>query len=121
MFPAARPSRDHRRQHIQGPWLLTAQVQLTRKLIGKHLPTPVQAPAGALHEVLPGQLIRLGQPAFGVIDDADGRIAIADDVRHAANGLVPLGRILRQQSRCGKGEPEVDQDRRALGQDSAIG
>ncbi|KPG92965.1 hypothetical protein AEQ67_25205 [Pseudomonas sp. RIT-PI-q] len=121
VLPAALPPRHDRRQHIQRPRRLIAQIQITRELIGKHLPAPVQSLAGTGHEVFPGRLIRLGQPTLGVIDDADGRIAIADDVHHPPDHLIALGEVFWQQIRLGKRQPQMNQDRRTFGENTAVG
>ena len=55
------------------------------------------------------------------LDDADRRVAIADDVDQTANGLIALVRLGRQQTRLGKCQAQMNQNRRALGEHAAIG
>ncbi len=105
VFAAAGPAAYHGRQHIQRAGRFVIQIQLPGKLIGKHLPTEVQALARAGDQVLPCALVGRAQPALGVIDDANRCVAIADDIGEAANRLITIGCLARQQAGFGNVRP----------------
>ncbi|MNY41405.1 hypothetical protein D3C86_1762160 [compost metagenome] len=81
----------------------------------------MQSRTGTGYQVLPRRLIGRGQPAFRVIDDADCRVTITDNKYQAANGLIAVGGGIRQQFRRWKCQRQMNQDRRTLGQDAAVG
>lgn len=68
----------------------------------------------------PQRFIGVTQPALRVIDHADRRVAIGGDKHQAANRLRPGALILGQQRRARITQAQFDQDRRALGEDTAV-
>jgi hypothetical protein len=80
----------------------------------------VEASAAARLHRLPDAIVGVGIPAFRIVEDADAGVAVGADVDEAADLLGPPCRIARQEAGFGMGEAEVDQDRRALGEDAAV-
>ena len=102
------------------PGSVAAEERLARELVGEDLPAAVQPPARAGADARVHGIVAVGAPALGEVDDADRGVAVGGDEHEPAQGLRACHRRLRQQARVGVRQPQVDEDRRALGEHAAV-
>jgi hypothetical protein len=120
----ARPARHHGHHQVGGTDPVAEQVGrwlVADEAVGERAPHLVQAAARARAQALVGVLVRLAEPALGVVDDADGRVAVGGHVDQRAQGHRALHRVGRQQARARVREAEVDQAGRAFAEHRALG
>ena len=123
MLARARPLRDDRSVDVERAQRFARKVRARREEIGEHFPMLVQSHARAGADAVLDDVVavRIRTPALGEVDDADRRVAVGRDEYHAAHRLRTRRRIARQQTALRMSEAQVDENRRAFGQHTAIG
>src|SRR6476659_4121382 len=81
----------------------------------------MQPRSRACTDALLRRLVGIFAPALGIIDDADCRITICRDEHEPANRLRSGRVVAREEPAVRMGEPEMNEDRRALRKHAAIG
>src|SRR5579864_7254399 len=122
MLAGSRPFGDDRGEQVERAQVVAVEVRPRGEDVGEHFPMTMQPRtrpgADALLQLLVA--VRVLAPAFGIVDDADRRIAVGGDEDEPTNDLRAPGHLFRQQFAVGMRGAEMDEDRGAFGQRAAV-